>query len=151
MSVFSSWSARSETSFRTVRIVPATGLRTALKATRTPLRRATATSDGVASGPSAATRPSATPRRIWLVMTPELPLAPMREPWVMAFATSAMLAPAGRASTSFTTVPRVRDMLVPVSPSGTGKTLSLLISSALSATTWAATGKQERITFEIIG
>ncbi len=90
------------------------------------------------------------PRRIWLVMTPELPRAPMSEPCVMALATASMGALAGRASTSFTTVLSVRLMLVPVSPSGTGKTLSLLISSALSATAWAATGKQWRMTFAII-
>ena len=68
----------------------------------------------------------------------------------MAFETSSIEAEAGRASTSRTTVPRVSDMLVPVSPSGTGKTLSLLISSARSATTWAATGKHVRTTDEII-
>ena len=87
------------------------------------------------------------PRRIWLVMTPELPRAPMSEPCVMAAAMSAMEASLGSASTSATTVPSVSDMLVPVSPSGTGKTLSLLISSALSATTLAARGKQVRMTF----
>ena len=75
-------------------------------------------------------------------MTPELPRAPMREPWVIALAMSSIEASLGKASTSFTTVPSVGDMLVPVSPSGTGNTLSLLISSALSATTLAATGKQ---------
>ena len=41
-------------------------------------------------------------------------------------------------------------MLVPVSPSGTGKTLSLLISSALSATADTAMGKQVRMVFAII-
>ena len=90
------------------------------------------------------------PRRIWLVMTPELPRAPMSEPCVMALAMSSIVASAGRAWTSPTTVLSVRDMLVPVSPSGTGKTLSLLISSARSATTLAAAGKQVRMTVEII-
>ena len=132
-------------------MVPSTGLRTALKATLTPRRKAWATSAGVGSSWFfASQRPSATPRRIWLVITPELPRAPMREPWVIALAMSSMVASAGRASTSRTTVPSVRDMFVPVSPSGTGKTLSLLISSALSATTLAATGKHVRITVEII-
>ena len=41
-----------------------------------------------------------------------------------------------------------RSMFVPVSPSGTGKTLSLLISSDLSATTLAAAGKQVRMSSE---
>ena len=90
------------------------------------------------------------PRRIWLVMTPELPRAPMSEPCVIALAMSRIEAPAGSISTSETTVPSVSDMFVPVSPSGTGKTLSLLISSALSATTFAAAGKQVRMTVEII-
>ena len=45
----------------------------------------------------------------------------------------------------------VSDMLVPVSPSGTGKTLSLLISSALSETAAAAIGKQVRMVFAIMG
>ena len=132
-------------------MVPSTGLRTALKATFTPRRNAWATSAGVAcAGSLASQSPSARPRRIWLVMTPELPRAPMSEPCVIALETSSMEAPAGRASTSRTTVPSVSDMLVPVSPSGTGKTLSLLISSARSATTLAAAGKQVRMTVEII-
>ena len=90
------------------------------------------------------------PRRIWLVMTPELPRAPMSEPWVIALAMSSMEASAGSAWTSLTTVLSVSDMFVPVSPSGTGKTLSLLISSARSATTLAAAGKHVRMTVEII-
>ena len=77
-------------------MVPSTGLRTALKATFTLLRRAAATS-AVVTGSCAETRPSARPRRIWLVMTPELPRAPMSEPCVIALATSAMVTPAGRA------------------------------------------------------
>ena len=133
----------------TVRIVPSTGLRTALKATLTLLRKATAMSSAV-TGSWAPTRPSAMPRRIWLVMTPELPRAPMSEPWVIALATAAMSESAGSAATSRTTVPSVSDMFVPVSPSGTGKTLSLLMSSDLSATAWAATGKHERITLAIM-
>ncbi len=111
-------------------MVPSTGLRTAWKATFLPWRQAAASSGRVIGSFLASTKPSATPRRIWLVMTPELPRAPMREPWVMALATCSMEALAGRASTSPTTVLRVRLILVPVSPSGTGNTLSLLISSA---------------------
>ena len=83
-------------------------------------------------------------------MTPELPRAPMREPCVMALEMSAIEASLGSASISLTTVPSVSDMFVPVSPSGTGKTLSLLMSSALSATTLAAAGKHVRMTEEII-
>ena len=130
-------------------MVPSTGLRTALNATFTLRRRAEATS-AVVTGSCAQARPSAMPRRIWLVMTPELPRAPMSEPCVTAVATSSIVASAGSAWTSLTTVPSVSDMLVPVSPSGTGKTFSLLMSSALSATAWAATGKQERTRFAIM-
>jgi hypothetical protein len=132
-------------------MVPSTGLRTALKAVRRPWRMAWARSATVHSLPLASHSPSATPRSIWLVMTPELPRAPMSEPWVMAFAMSSIEAPAGSASTSFTTVPNVSDMLVPVSPSGTGKTLSLLISSARSAMTFAAAGKHVRMESAIMG
>ena len=65
------------------------------------------------------------------MMTPELPRAPIREPWVMAPAIASMSASAGRAESSLVTEASVSDMLVPVSPSGTGKTLSLLISLGL--------------------
>jgi hypothetical protein len=51
-------------------------------------------------------------------MTPELPRAPMSEPWLMAVHVDAMSGPAP--SSSPTTDSRVRAMLVPVSPSGTG-------------------------------
>ena len=84
-------------------------------------------------------------------MTPELPRAPIREPWVMAPAMAFMSASAGRAESSLVTEASVSDMLVPVSPSGTGKTLSLLISSALSETAAAAIGKQVRMVFAIMG
>ena len=114
-------------------MVPSTGLRTAANATFTARRKALATT-AESAGPSTSARPSARPRRIWLVMTPELPRAPMREPCVTAAASFFMVASAGRASISATTVAKVRDMFVPVSPSGTGKTLSLFISSLRSLT-----------------
>ena len=67
-------------------------------------------------------------------MTPELPRAPISDPWRMAWHTSFHGAPASRgiaagSSSSPTTDSRVRAMLVPVSPSGTGYTLSALSSS----------------------
>ena len=147
---FSHSSALVETSRRTVRIVPSMGLRTAWKATLTARRKAKAMLADVI-GSSAETRPSATPRRICEVMTPELPRAPIREPCVMAPAMASMSASAGRAESSLVTEASVSDMLVPVSPSGTGKTLSLLISSALSETAAAAIGKQVRMVFAIMG
>ena len=78
------------------------GLRTAWKATLTARRNAAATSEA-STGSPASRRPSATPRRIWLVMTPELPRAPMSEPWVMAPAIASMSASTGSAASSFTT------------------------------------------------
>ncbi len=59
-----------------------------------------------------------TPRRIWDRITPELPRAPMSDPWLMALHVAAMSGPA--ATSSATTDSRVSAMLVPVSPSGTG-------------------------------
>ena len=53
-------------------------------------------------------------------MTPEFPRAPIREPWPMARHTSGRPAPSSTSASSLTTDSRVRAMLVPVSPSGTG-------------------------------
>ncbi len=55
------------------------------------------------------------------MMTPELPRAPMRAPVVMAFRASAPEDPMGRRAMLVTTLSMVRDMFVPVSPSGTGE------------------------------
>jgi len=59
-------------------------------------------------------------------ITPELPRAPMSEPWLMALHTAAM---SSTPSSSATTDSIVKAMLVPVSPSGTGYTLSRLSTS----------------------
>ncbi len=70
----------------------------------------------------------AKPRKIWERITPELPRAPIRLPWEASLAillTSAAL----DSLTSSTALWSVSSMLVPVSPSGTGKTLSRLTSS----------------------
>ena len=53
-------------------------------------------------------------------MTPELPRAPMSEPWPMARHTSDSADPDGTPSSSATTASSVKAMFVPVSPSGTG-------------------------------
>ena len=60
-------------------------------------------------------------------MTPELPRAPMSEPWLIALHVAAMSPPA--VAISATTDSRVSAMLVPVSPSGTGYTLRRLMAS----------------------
>ncbi len=68
------------------------------------------------------------PRRSWERITPELPRAPMSEPWPMALQTRGRPEPAGTPSSSVTTASSVRAMLVPVSPSGTGYTFRRLMS-----------------------
>ena len=75
---------------------------------------------------SARSKASARPRMIWERITPEFPRAPMREPWRTALHTAGM---PSAPSNSFTTDSRVRAMLVPMSPSGTGYTLSRLMAS----------------------
>ena len=60
------------------------------------------------------------PRRSCERITPELPRAPIRDPWPMALQTSSSGAPGPTPSSSLTTASRVRAMFVPVSPSGTG-------------------------------
>ncbi len=125
-------------SYSTVRMVPSTGLRTAWNATSTA--RLNDAAIDPASKRSQSSLPSQRPRRICEVMTPELPRAPMSAPDTMAFLTSARPASAGSAFRPATTLSSVSDMFVPVSPSGTGKTLSLLISSLRlesSAEAWA--------------
>src|SRR5450759_620038 len=71
-------------------------------------------------------------------MTPELPRAPMSDPWVTAWQTSPSGASSPSLAISTTTASIVSDMLVPVSPSGTGNTLSLLTSSLRSLSAEAA-------------
>ena len=74
-------------------------------------------------------------------MTPELPRAPRsRAPAVMEAAWPTEEAPPLRSSAA--AVPMVRLMLVPVSPSGTGKTLRSLICcfcSVMAAAPWSTT------------
>src|SRR5512146_1759184 len=68
-------------------------------------------------------RPRANPRHSWERITPELPRAPIRAP----FATMAAMRPTCRSPESlisFQAEVMVSDMFVPVSPSGTGNTLS---------------------------
>src|SRR5579859_3175680 len=64
-------------------------------------------------------------------MTPELPRAPIRLPWA-ARAAILLTSEAAEPLTSSTADSRVSSMLVPVSPSGTGKTLRRLTSSWLA-------------------
>ena len=63
------------------------------------------------------------PLKIWDRITPELPRAPLSAPLETLSHTS-IKALEGQAESSFTADCMVRDMFVPVSPSGTGNTLS---------------------------
>ena len=72
--------------------------------------------------------PLVNPRRSWDKITPEFPLAPLREPWETALeklsiSGSSIWLKAAAADMI------VRVIFVPVSPSGTGNTLSSLINS----------------------
>ena len=70
-------------------------------------------------------------------ITPLLPLAPISAARAIADATSAAAAPSRRPASSMTSR-MVRYMLMPVSPSGTGNTLSALIASTLRSRSSAA-------------
>ena len=72
----------------------------------------------------------AKPRKIWDRITPELPRAPMRLPCEASLAIL-LTSAAFDSFTSSTADCRVSSMFVPVSPSGTGKTLSRFTSSWL--------------------
>ena len=102
----------------TVRMVPSTGRITASRASWSAMVRAS-DSWRAPGGPGGRTRPSEIPRRSWDKMTPELPRAPISEPWAMALQTARRSDDSSLAISSVTDS-RVRAMLVPVSPSGTG-------------------------------
>ena len=108
-------SAASAAQRTTVRIVPSTGRITAWYAASAAVRSAVVTS--AAATCSTSRNVSARPRRIWLRITPELPRAPISDPWAIAWQTSGI---AWADPSSCTTDSRVRVMFVPVSPSGTG-------------------------------
>ncbi len=72
-------------------------------------------------------------------MTPELPRAPMSEPWATALQVAAMSGRRRRRRRPpRPPSPAVRAMLVPVSPSGTGYTFSRLMAS------WCRTARRRR-------
>ena len=57
-------------------------------------------------------------------MTPELPRAPRSRAEAAVLAASATVQLSGSTASSLAPLPMVMDMLVPVSPSGTGKTFN---------------------------
>ena len=99
-----------------MRIVPSIGFNTAEYAAVLAAFSASATV--AADAGEAPFNDEASPRRIWDRITPELPRAPISEPWLIASQVGTISGAA--ASSSLTTASRVRDMFVPVSPSGTG-------------------------------
>ena len=99
-----------------MRIVPSTGFITAAYAPLVAAVNAAATV--AASAASTRENSSLMPRRICDRITPELPRAPISEPWLTALQVGAIAGSAS--SSSVITDSSVRAMLVPVSPSGTG-------------------------------
>ena len=110
--------AFSAESLATVSIVPSTGFITALYAASTPRARAFAKSSQPASSISA--RPLDIPLNIRERITPEFPLAPLRNAEAAAAETSDIVELSDILLSSFIELPIVIDILVPVSPSGTG-------------------------------
>ena len=133
--------AASDASRITVRIVPSTGLVTALYAPTAPssMPRTQVLASMLSASPTA----RVIPRMICDRITPELPRAPMSAPCDIA----AMIAPApssGQRCASSITERMVRCMLVPVSPSGTGKTLIALTDSVCFSSQAAAAANISR-------
>ena len=119
----------------TVSIVPSTGSATALYAA--VLASARAFDNSAVPSVSEPSRPTASPLKNWERMMPLLPLASI----IAARDITAAASPAERPpepSSAFTTASSVRNMFVPVSPSGTGKTLSELMTSTLALSRSAA-------------
>ena len=115
----------------TVRMVPSLGFITALYAVSTAFSKAEASMGMVIS--SYSLTPLVKPRNNWDNITPELPLAPRKEPEEIALHKEVMSkSPIScKADTSLAADIIVRVILVPVSPSGTGKTFNSLIHSFL--------------------
>ena len=113
--------AFSEASLATVRMVPSVGFITALYAAVTPSTNASARSAPLAS--LFPCKPLEIPRNSRERITPELPLAPRSR---AEAATLEVSETAGSLSISSSraAAPMVMDILVPVSPSGTGKTFN---------------------------
>ena len=110
----------------TVRMVPSFGLITALYAVS--VARPNALASVVTLMVSTVWISLEKPRNSWERMTPEFPLAPRREPEDIAFASFSIVG-SSIAATSLAAERIVIVIFVPVSPSGTGNTLSSLMNS----------------------
>ena len=116
--------------FATVRMVPSFGFITALYAVSTAFCIASPRITTSIVSYFAITLVN--PRNNCDKITPELPLAPRREPEETAFANSAIVG-FSKELTSFAADMIVMDIFVPVSPSGTGNTFNSLIHSFLAS------------------
>ena len=125
----------------TVITVPSTGSAIARSANRTAAASASAT---MAPPEVSSVMDCARPRMTWESTTPELPRAPRTAPWARASATSAAVASAPICSVASTAACMVCAMLEPVSASGTGNTLSSLISTLRRSSSLAARLAHER-------
>ena len=105
-----------------MRMVPSVGFITALYAAATPRDSAFAMS--LASAVSLPSRPLEKPLNNSERMTPEFPLAPRSNAEAAFLETCSTVGSSLSVSSSRLAALIVIDMLVPVSPSGTGKTLS---------------------------
>ena len=114
--------AFSADSLATVRIVPSVGFITDLYAPSTPASSAATMFSSVSC--ACPFKALEKPLKIRERITPELPLAPRSSAEAAVFATTPASTSSGRFLSSATLLPMVIDIFVPVSPSGTGKTLS---------------------------
>ena len=115
--------ALTDASLATVKIVPSVGFITDLYARATPVSSASVSKAVSASFLPAKAFEKPLPK-ISEVITPEFPLAPLKSADSITFATSPTPTPSPIKTSSFLALPRVIDIFVPVSPSGTGKTFN---------------------------
>ena len=127
--------AYSEATRATVSIVPSVGFITALYAASTPSSKAEAILSAVTN--SSSPIPFAKPLKSNEVITPEFPLAPRKRAEALTFATCPAVSPLSFSS-SLAEFPRVIDIFVPVSPSGTGNTFKSSICLRLLVRLFAA-------------
>ena len=121
-----SCTAFSAPALATVRIVPSFGFITALYAESTAFSKAFPSTYTSASSTSRSTRVK--PRNNWERITPEFPRAPRRDPLEIALQIVSIEG-SSKAATSSAADIIVIVILVPVSPSGTGKTFNSLMYS----------------------
>ena len=140
--------AFSADSLTTVRIVPSVGFITDLYAPFTPFSRLTTRSSADISLLPA--RPFEKPLKTRERITPEFPLAPLRSAEAIVLATAEHSTSSFISFSSARALPIVIDIFVPVSPSGTGNTLSSSTDFFLFVMLCAALIKASRSTLPSI-